>query len=84
MSVSPIPESPVVSLLPLERSLQRVVLDGVQGFAQRACEALAQTPGRHVEAIAEYEAALRIRPDPEIRQMLNTLRAQRQPATPAR
>jgi len=44
--------------------------------------ALAQTPGRLTDAISEYEAALRIRPDPAVRQMVDRLRAQRQPATP--
>ena len=39
--------------------------------------ALAQTPGRQSEAIAEYEAALRIRPDPLVRQMMERLRTQR-------
>ena len=47
-------------------------------------KALAQTPGRLTEAIAEYEAALRIRPDPQVRQMVDRLRAGRQPATPFR
>jgi hypothetical protein len=31
-------------------------------------------PGRLPEAIAEYEAALRIRPDPQLRQMVDRLR----------
>jgi hypothetical protein len=34
--------------------------------------------------MAEYEAALRIRPDPVVRQMVDRLRAERQPATPFR
>jgi len=41
--------------------------------------ALAQTPGRLMEAIAEYEAALRIRPDPVVRQIVERLRAERNP-----
>ena len=39
--------------------------------------ALAETPGRITDAIAEYEAALRLRPDPLVRQMAESLRAQR-------
>ena len=38
-------------------------------------KALAVTPGRLAGAVAEYEAALRIRPDPEVRQTLDRLRA---------
>ncbi len=38
---------------------------------------MAETPGRLPEAIAEYEAALRIRPDPQVRQLLDRLRAGR-------
>jgi tetratricopeptide (TPR) repeat protein len=37
--------------------------------------ALAQTPGGTAEAIAEYDAALRIRPDPVVREMAARLRA---------
>ena len=36
--------------------------------------ALARMPGRLPEAIAEYQAALRIRPDPQLRQMVDRLR----------
>jgi hypothetical protein len=32
-------------------------------------------PGRRLDAIAEYEAALRISPDPKLRQLVNRLRA---------
>jgi tetratricopeptide (TPR) repeat protein len=39
--------------------------------------ALANSGGRWPEAIAEYEAALRIRPDPKLRQIVNQLRAGR-------
>jgi hypothetical protein len=35
---------------------------------------LARMPGRLPEAIAEYEAALRIRPDPRLQQMVDRLR----------
>jgi len=44
----------------------------------------ARTPGRLAEAITEYEAALRIRPDPQLRQFVDRLRANRQPAAPLR
>jgi hypothetical protein len=37
--------------------------------------ALAQTPGGTAEAIAEYDTALRIRPDPVVREMAARLRA---------
>jgi hypothetical protein len=37
--------------------------------------ALAKTPGRIPDAIAEYEAALRITPDPVVRQMAERLKA---------
>ena len=36
---------------------------------------LSQTPGRQADAIAEYEAVLRIKPDPELREMVERLRA---------
>jgi len=38
--------------------------------------ALSQLPGRIPEAIAHLEAAERIQPDPEIRQMVQKLRAE--------
>ena len=36
--------------------------------------ALAQIPGQLSDAIAELEAAQRIRPDPQVQQILNRLR----------
>jgi len=38
---------------------------------------LAEVPGRQADAVAHLEAALRMRPDPEIRQALERLRAGR-------
>ena len=42
--------------------------------------ALARTPGRLPEAIAEFQAVLRIRPDPQMRQLVDQLRARQQQA----
>ena len=39
--------------------------------------ALSQMPGHLPDAIAQYEAALRIRPDPKLQQLVNRLRAGR-------
>jgi protein O-mannosyl-transferase len=41
--------------------------------------ALLQIPGKLPEAIAEFETVLRITPDPEVRQILERLRAPRRP-----
>jgi tetratricopeptide (TPR) repeat protein len=42
--------------------------------------ALAQMPGRMPEAIDHFQAALRIKPDPQVRQILDQLRAGRHPS----
>jgi len=55
MSVSSTPATSPVSLHILQRSLQRVVLDGADAFGPRACEALAQAPGVVHAAILMFD-----------------------------
>ena len=56
----------------IEESLAR--LKGLRAHVNLA-NVLARTPGRLPEAIAEYEAALRISPDPQLQQAVDRLRA---------
>ena len=44
------------------------------GARNALMKVLAQTPGQLLEAIAEYEAALRTRPNPQFRRMADRLR----------